>query len=150
VIPNAFDWLLPGQLAACVNPALLASVVDDLRAQGIGLLINLHDEPDAPELLARLHAEGLHLPVADFTPPSQVQLQQGVAAIDAALGRGVRVAVHCGGGLGRTGTLLAAFLVSHGADADAAIARVREARPGSVETREQEAAVCEFARQSSA
>jgi len=147
-MPNAFDWLLPGQLAACVNPALLAQVIDELRAHRIGLVVNLHEEPDASELLARLHAEGLHLPVADFTPPSQAQLEQGAAAIDAALGRGVRVAVHCGGGLGRTGTLLAAFLVSQGSDADEAIARVRAARPGSIETPEQEAAVHEFARRS--
>jgi atypical dual specificity phosphatase len=147
-MPNPFDWLLPDQLGACVNPALLPDVIDELRAHGIGLVINLHEEPDAAELLARLHADGLHLPVADFTPPAQTQLGQGVRAIDAALARGMRVAVHCGGGLGRTGTLLAAFLVSHGATADEAIARVRAARPGSVETREQEAAVREFARRS--
>ena len=56
------------------------------------------------------------------------------------------MAVHCGAGLGRSGTLIAAYLVSQGAAPDDAMAQVRSARPGSIETLEQEAAVHEFAR----
>ena len=55
------------------------------------------------------------------------------------------MAVHCGAGLGRAGTLLAAYLVSQGCDAEEAMARVRRARPGSIETIEQEQAVREYA-----
>jgi protein tyrosine phosphatase len=57
-----------------------------------------------------------------------------------------RVAVHCGAGLGRSGTPIAAYLVSQGAAPDDAIALVRARRPGSIETAEQEVAVHEFAR----
>jgi atypical dual specificity phosphatase len=56
------------------------------------------------------------------------------------------VAVHCAAGLGRTGTVLAAYLVARGEEPRAALARVRDLRPGSVETADQERAVEAYAR----
>jgi atypical dual specificity phosphatase len=148
--PHVFDWIVPEQLGACANPALGAAVVAQLRAERIGLLVNLYERPDPPKLLAHLSAQGLHLPTPDFEAPTQEHLERGVAAIAEALGRGTRVAVHCGAGLGRTGTLLAAYLVAEGCSPAEAIARVRAARPGSVETEEQELAVHRYARRRAA
>jgi atypical dual specificity phosphatase len=145
VPPHVFDWLLPDQLGACVNPGVSDQARAELLAQRIGLLINLHERPDSAELLEQLQATTIHMVVPNSDPPTQDQLDRGVAAIDDALARGVRVTVHCGAGLGRTGTLLAAYLVSHGSAPDAAIAQVRATRPGSIETDEQERAVHEFA-----
>jgi atypical dual specificity phosphatase len=145
VAGNAFDWLVPERLGACVNPSVAAGAASELQQRQIGLLINLHERPDPPALLVELQAETLHLPVQNSDAPTQAQLDQGVAVIGDALGRGVRVAVHCGAGLGRSGTLLAAYLVSEGCAPDAAIDQVRAARHGSIETLEQETAVHEFA-----
>jgi atypical dual specificity phosphatase len=145
VAGNAFDWLVPEQLGACVNPSVAAGAASELRERQIGLLINLHERPDPPLLLLDLQAQTLHLPVQNSDAPTQAQLDQGVAVIGDALRRGVRVAVHCGAGLGRSGTLLAAYLVSQGFAPDAAIDQVRAARPGSIETLEQETAVHHFA-----
>jgi atypical dual specificity phosphatase len=47
----------------------------------------------------------------------------------------------------RTGTLLACYLVKRGLEPREAITRVRWARPGSVETLQQEAAVEAYAQQ---
>jgi atypical dual specificity phosphatase len=137
-------WLDEG-VAACRYPRDAKSL-QELAAQGVTILINLHQRPHPDEALTRHGLTAIHLPVPDFTPPTPVQLDQGVAAISTAVSSGQRVAVHCGAGLGRTGTLLACYLVKRGLEPDEAIARIRAARSGSIETPQQEAAVADYAR----
>ncbi len=145
VMLRNFSWLEGEQLAGCARPDSEEALAE-LARRSIGLVINLHERPHDPALLARYGLEEFHLPVPDFTAPTPEQLAQGVAAIEHALAQGRKVAVHCGAGLGRTGTLLAAYLVHQGLSPEQAIARVRAARPGSVETPEQVAAVEAYAR----
>lgn len=57
--------------------------------------------------------------------------------IRAVLRRGGKVCVHCMGGLGRTGTVAARLLVEFGMHPRGAVADVRAARPGAIETDEQ-------------
>lgn len=53
--------------------------------------------------------------------------------------------MHCTLGFGRTGTMLACYLVKErGLCAGDAIAEIRRLRPGSIETYEQEKAVFQF------
>jgi atypical dual specificity phosphatase len=146
MLPHVFDWILPDRLGACVNPYVSQSAVNELQTNGITMLVNLHERPDPPDILAQLQAQAIHLPVQDSNAPTQAQLDEGIATIARALQDGKRVAVHCGAGLGRSGTLIAAYLVSQGAAPDDAMGQVRSARPGSIETLEQEAAVHEYAR----
>ena len=139
------SWIVPDRLLASaypMEPDGLASLV----AQGIDVIVNLHERAHAPDQLAALGLAEVHLPVADLTAPTLDQLELGVQAIRSALADGLGVVVHCAAGLGRTGTLVACYLVSTGLDAPSAISIVREARPGSVETLSQEMAVEEFAR----
>lgn len=139
------NWLYPERLLACAypwGPDGLTSLVE----RGVSVIVNLHERGHDPERLARCGLTEVHVPVPDFTAPTADQLARGVRAIDRALVAGQRVAVHCAAGLGRTGTLLACYLVSTGLEPTAAIARIRAVRPGSVETAEQQAAVEAFAR----
>lgn len=142
------DWIEPDAVAACAYPrddAMLA----ELAAAGVTTLINLTEWPHGLQRLDRHGIREISLPVADFTPPSPGQLNAGVAAIEQTLTDGGRVAVHCHGGLGRTGTLLACWLVRRGLPADTAIEQVRAVRPGSVETAAQEASIRSYAARSS-
>jgi len=70
-----------------------------------------------------------------------------VTAIDESLAGRKPVVAHCLGGIGRTGTVLAAYLVHRGLPAGDAIAHVRRVRYPSIETPEQEAAVRAFERE---
>jgi atypical dual specificity phosphatase len=86
------------------------------------------------------------MPIVDFTAPTLGQVEQAVATIDRFRAAGRPVAVHCAGGLGRTGTILACYLVSQGNTAAEAIATIRTLRPGSIETPEQEAVIGAYER----
>jgi atypical dual specificity phosphatase len=138
------NWLYPDRLLACAYPWGPDGLAD-LAEQGVRLIVNLHERGHDAERLARFGLTEIHLPVPDFTAPTADQLTRGVRAINRALSSGQCVAVHCAAGLGRTGTLLACYLVSTGLEPKAAIARIRAVRPGSVETAEQQAAVEAFA-----
>ena len=78
----------------------------------------------------------------DFAAPSPEQIERSLDAVLETLAAGEAAAVHCAGGLGRTGTVLACYLASsEGLGAEEAIQRVRAMRPGSVETPAQLAAI---------
>jgi atypical dual specificity phosphatase len=143
-VPGFHTWIAPGQVVACSYPASRADL-EVLAGLGVRTIINLTGRSHEPALLSDLGIEELLLPVPDLTAPSAPILEAAVARIDQAIERGEVVAVHCQGGLGRTGTVLAAWLVSRGAIADEAIAEIRRLRTGSIETAQQEAAVQAFA-----
>ena len=133
-------WVAPGVLG-CAYPRTERALAV-LSGSGVGLLVNLHEVPHDPARLGRHGLREVHLPVEDFAAPSHGQIERGVGAIAGALAAGGVAAVHCGGGLGRTGTLLACCLLTlEGMEAEEAIRRVRALRPGSVETPAQAAAV---------
>lgn len=141
-----FGWLGSNGVGGCAYPGSEVALAA-LNEHGVALLINLAERAHDAETLARYELVAVHLPVRDFTAPSPAQLEEGTAAIERAIAAGQRVVVHCTAGLGRTGTMLAAYLVRQGLTPAQAIAEVRKQRPGSIETAAQEAAVEAFARQ---
>ncbi|MGH3087884.1 MAG: dual specificity protein phosphatase family protein [Rubrobacteraceae bacterium] len=140
-------WVAEGVLG-CACPRTEQALAA-LSERGVRIIVNLHGRPYDPRSLARHLLTEIHLPVEDFAAPSPEQIEHGVEVIFKAQAAGEAAAVHCGGGLGRTGTLLACYLVYRdGLGAREAIEQVRFLRPGSVETAAQVAAVEAWARRS--
>ena len=80
----------------------------------------------------------LSLPVNDYRSPSQLQFDEMVAFVDSTFAQGGATVVHCNAGMGRTGTMLAGYMIAKGMDAGQAIPLLRKARKGSIQTFKQE------------
>jgi len=144
ILPN-FDWLLENKLAAMAYPES-EDAFTLLYRIGIRAVLNLAEAPypyEAPDTIGMLTR---HIPVADFTAPTLQQVKQALAMISSCLDRNMPVIVHCRAGLGRTGTILACYLVGMEMPANNAIIIIREWRPGSIEGPAQEAIVYEYER----
>jgi atypical dual specificity phosphatase len=143
VLPD-FGWLIEDCLAGTSRPRT-HDAFGMLRSLGVTALLSLSELPLPDVALAHFGFQAVCVPIADFTAPTTNQVQQAISAIERYIDMGHAVAVTCGAGLGRTGTILACYLVWQGVPAEQAIASVRARRPGSIETPEQEAAVAAYA-----
>ena len=136
-------WIIDDRLLATARPT--PTEISRLAELGITTMIALLEQrPDpTPALLHGMVY--LHLPYEDMTPPSMELIAEFNGLLDGAFANNEKVAVHCMAGLGRTGTLIACYLVSTGMSADDAIGLVRSRRPGAIQTLSQELAIQKFA-----
>jgi atypical dual specificity phosphatase len=145
-----FYWVIENVLAGCSRPGAGrdGDVDRDLAAlcnYGIGALLTLTETALPWGALERHGIRGLHLPVDDFQAPTTTQMLDALAFLDEARAAGRAVAVHCLAGQGRTGTVLAAYLIRGGLSSQQAIAEVRAICPGAIEASPQSTALASWA-----
>jgi atypical dual specificity phosphatase len=132
-------WIVPDRVGGMARPR--PRELAWLRKQGVTALVSLTEHT-----LGKVEGfETLHVAVPDMTSPTLDQLHELIGFMRRVVDDGGKVVTHCHAGLGRTGTVLAAYLVDDGLTAGEAIQRVRELRPGSIETPGQEAMVRKYA-----
>jgi ADP-ribosylglycohydrolase/protein-tyrosine phosphatase len=127
-------WIEEGQLLAGKyvgsksNPEAAAKV-NALAATGVTLIVDLTHESDrlAP-YAAHVAAPMQHvsLPIRDFHAPTLAELIPMLNRIDDEIAAGGVVYVHCWGGCGRTGAVVASWLVKQGWSAESALDRYAE------------------------
>ena len=100
--------------------------LDGIRNAGIDAIVNLCAECyDLHDIERNRGFEVYYLPVADEQAPTLDQLEQVVRWMGNAIASGRKILVHCRFGIGRTGTVLTAYLLSRGMDMHRALKALR-------------------------
>ncbi len=112
--------------------------VEWLYRKGINVIISLVPlTQNVKEKLGQLGIKNYTLPVEGLSAPPIEELARIIDIIWTHVKKGDKVLVHCLMGCGRTGTVLAAYLVSKGMSPDEAVDELRSKRPCSIETQQQ-------------
>ena len=141
-------WVIPGVLAGMPMPFIqpdrrmagggsLEDFDDELlvlHSAGVRAVVSLLNIPSDASVYESVGFSFLCLPVRDGSEPTFEQAAEFVRFVEAQRAAQRPVAVHCEAGLGRTGTLLATYLIARGERATGAIERVRTVERGAVET----------------
>lgn len=163
--PIRIDWVTPANvpgrigLTFCPGKKVKNSIsggdwdrdidLDAIAGSGALVLVTLieaheFDEMGVKELAGKVKSQGLawyHLPIPDKGIPDKIFEEKWIRTgsdLRARLFSGDDIVIHCKGGLGRTGLVAARLLIELGEDNQSVIQKVRIARPGVVETEEQE------------
>ena len=126
---SGFKWIIRDSLAAMPRPGLLEDLDFDLAALRkieIDEIVTLEEFESVPKDAAEKYGMRVYwFPIVDMGVPDAVQLNALLTYIKQNLLQGRKVAVHCRAGLGRTGTVIVAFLVWDGMELEKAMHIVR-------------------------
>ena len=142
--PDNFSWLLENKLAGSAIPTSIDEVQWAID-QGVKSIITIREEPLDDSWTKGVNY--LYVHSNDMGVPEFDDLVNTVDFIHKRITSNEPVMVHCLAGLGRTGTVLACYLIKHQKmSADEAIQKVRDERPGSIQSPPQEEIIFQFAK----
>jgi atypical dual specificity phosphatase len=138
-----FSWVIDGKLAGS-RGARSKQELMVLKEQGVRALVRLVEPYEAWVTAKDVQNAGLedyNEPVPDFAAPTQTQIDKVISYIDSHLERQIPVGVSCNAGIGRSGVILACYLVHRGLSAKEALEVVSKKRGRGTEIPEQIEAV---------
>ena len=140
--PDNFSWLIKNKLAGSAIPTSIKEI-DWVIEQGVKSIVTIREEPLDDDWIKNVNY--LHVMSNDMGVPQFDDLTNAVDFIHQRLNDKEPVMVHCLAGLGRTGTILACYLIKYQKmSADDAIQKVREERSGSIQSFSQEEIIFQF------
>tara|TARA_B100002049_G_scaffold117370_1_gene86750 strand:- start:139 stop:633 length:495 start_codon:yes stop_codon:yes gene_type:complete len=140
--PDKFSWLIENKLAGSGIPTTIDEVQWTIE-QGVKSIVTVREEPLDDSWIKDVNY--LHVLSNDMGVPEFDDLVYAVDFIHRRITNNEPVMVHCLAGMGRTGTVLACYLVKYqNMSADEATEKVREERPGSIQSYPQEEIIFRF------
>jgi atypical dual specificity phosphatase len=137
--PTNFGWLINNKLAGSGMPTSIVEL-EWVRKQGVKSIITMTENPLPKSWIKDINY--LHVPTEDLSAPDIDKIDQTVDFIQERIKNDEPIMVHCAAGIGRTGTILACYLIKYyNLSAKNAIEKVRKERPGSIQSESQEIAV---------
>ena len=140
--PDKFSWLIENKLAGSGIPTSI-NEVQWVLDQGIKSVVTIREEPLDESWTRDINY--LHVLSNDMGVPEFKDLIHAVDFIHRRITSNEPVLVHCLAGMGRTGVILACYLVKYqNMSADEATQKVRKERPGSIQSYPQEEIIFQF------
>ena len=140
--PDNFSWLIYGKLAGSAIPTS-KDEINWVEEQGIKSIVTVREEPLDENWVEDV--KYLHVISNDMGVPEFRDLVNSVDYIHKRITEDEPVMVHCLAGLGRTGTILACYLIKYEKiSAKNAIQKIREKRHGSIQSFTQEEIIFRF------
>jgi atypical dual specificity phosphatase len=147
--PRGFLWLKRGVLAGTPRAGIVYDLrydLDALKRVGVTVLVSLTQTPVEEDIIGEYGIKCLRSPVPDMGAPDLEQATNLCQAMERMIAEDEVIAVHCRAGLGRTGTVLASYLIWEGMGALEALDTVRRIEPRWVQSEAQADFLEEFAR----
>ncbi|MGD1835438.1 MAG: dual specificity protein phosphatase 23 [Nitrososphaeraceae archaeon] len=142
--PTNFSWIIDNKLAGCAIPTNKKEIEWLYEKQKIKTIVTIREEPLPSEWIEN-DIEYKYVKSNDLEIPLMEDIIKTIDFIDIQIKKNKPVIVHCLAGKGRTGTILACYLVKHDEiNAIEAIKKVRKLRPGSIQSEMQENAIYKF------
>ena len=113
---------------------------DWLLNQGIKSIVTMTEQSLPGDWIQNIGY--LHVPTPDLTSPDMDRIDSAVDFIHEQIKNDQAVLVHCAAGMGRAGTILACYFIKYKKfSAIDAIKKIRDERPGSIQSEVQELAI---------